>query len=352
MKRGLHIILAALVLLGGSCSGRAGSGSTRQGGLEPGTVIPDVKCASDPSCSYSVYLPASYAGDQKLPVYIAFDPMGRGTFPVTRYKELAEKYQFILIGSNDSRNGQSMNDIGRIAEALMNEAKGRFRADSTRIFLTGFSGGARVASIIGMFGDKVQGVVGCGAGFPETDQEHLHSFDYFAIAGEADPNLSEVITQDQALTRAGWKHLLLVIPGGHTWPPAPEMDKAVRWMRGELPPLPIPAVPLATYYKIDQETSIQVELINHFILGDTLWMKKQVRKLRSQAEQPKDVTDSLMARRLIAFLGMVSWSKSTGQLNQKLLDQAYRSLVIYRMVEPDNPAVDSLFRIYYQARNR
>ena len=47
----------------------------------------------------------------------------------------------------------------------------------------------------------------------------------------------------------------------------------------------------------------------------------------------------------------MSWSKSTAQLSQGLLDQAYRSLTIYRLVEPENPAVDSLFNIYYRKRN-
>jgi len=154
------------------------------------------------------------------------------------------------------------------------------------------------------------------------------------------------------LTKSGWKHQLLVIPGGHEWPPAPEMEKAVRWMRGELPPVPAPAVPLETYYKTDQETVLQKEIMNHFMQGDTVWMEKQVRTLRNQSEHAKNITDSLMARRLIAFLGIMAWSTSTRQLNGRQLDQAYRSLVMYRMVEPGNPAVYSLFSIYYQARNR
>jgi predicted esterase len=350
MKQVLHILLAFLVLLTGSCSGRAGSGNPRPGGLETGKVIPNIKCSANPSYSYALYLPTGYTVGKIMPVYLAFDPSGRGTFPVTRYKELAEKYQFILAGSNDSRNGLPMQQIGQIAEALFAEIRTRFHADSTRIFLTGFSGGARVACIIGMFGNKVKGVIGCGAGIPETEQQQLNTFDYFVITGEADPNLSEMIVQDQALTQAGWKHQILVIPGGHEWPPITEMDKAVCWMRGELPPLPLPSVPLADYYEIDKETGIQTEIMSRFILGDTLWMKKEVKKLKSQCNQSKTRNDSLIAKRLIAFLGMMSWAKSTSQLNQGLLDQAYRSLTIYRLVEPENPAVDSLFRIYYQKR--
>jgi predicted esterase len=350
MKHGLHILVAAQLLLSAACSGHAGSGNPRQGGLEAGKVIPDIKCKTDPSVSYSLYLPSTYTEGKTVPVFLAFDPMARGTYPVNRYKELAEKYGFILMGSNDSRNGMPMQQLGQISEALFAEMRTRFDADSTRIYLTGFSGGARVACIIGMFGNKVQGVIGCGAGLPETDRQHLKTFRYFVIAGEADPNLSEVIMQDQALTQAGWNHQLMVIPGGHEWPPVAGMDQAVRWMRGELPPLPQPSVPLAKYYEIDKEAGYQTEIINHFILGDTLWMKKEIKKLQGQTEHPAARNDSLIAKRLIAFLGLMSWSRSTDQLNRNLLDQAFRSLTMYRMVEPENPAVDSLFRIYYQKR--
>jgi predicted esterase len=352
MSRGLHILLAGSILLTSSCSGQSGPESRRQGGLETGKVIPEVKCASDPSCTYALYLPAGYREGDSSMVVIAFDPSARGILPVTRYQSLAGKYGFVLMGSNDSRNGQQMDAVGRIGEALVSEAKSRFRATPDKIILTGFSGGARVASIIGLFGEPVKGVIGCGAGFPETEQQPQFIFDYFVIAGESDPNLSEVIFQDKALTEAGWKHQLMVIPGGHQWPPAAEMEKAVLWMRGELPPLPRPVIPLEEYYEIGKEAEQQSLLMTKFLLGDTLWMKKEVQKLRARAAHPKTRNDSLIAERLIAFLGIMSWSKSTGQLNQGLLDQAYRSLVIYRIVEPENPAVDSLFNVYYQQRKR
>lgn len=350
MRRELNLLTAILLLFSVACSGRSVSDNTRQGGLETGMVIPDVRCTSYPSYSYAVYLPKGYKEGSKATVFLAFDPGGHGTFPVNRYKDLAEKYGFILMGSNDSRNGLPIEQVGRIADALFSEMTTRFHADSTRIYLTGFSGGARVSCFTGMFSHKVRGVIGCGAGLPESTRQHQWTFDYFVLTGEADPNLSEVILQDQELTQAGWKHQLMVIPGGHAWPPVAMMEKAVLWMRGELPSIPQPTVSLSTYYEIDKEAGIQAEIISRFLTGDTLWMKKEIRRLQSQTERPKTRNDSLMAKRVIAFLGLMSWSNATAQLNRDLLDQAYRSLTIYRMVEQENPAVDSLFKVYYQKR--
>jgi hypothetical protein len=344
----LSVLLLIFLL---ACTGRAGSGNNRQGGLATGQVIPDIKCRDYPSYSYSLYLPKGYTETERLPVYVAFDPGSKGILPVTRYSELAEKYRFILVGSNDSRNGLPPEQTIRIAKALISEVQSRFGADPTRIFLTGFSGGARVSCFVGMSVSKVQGVIGCGAGLQETDQQPVHSFRYFVIAGEADPNLAEVIIQDQLLSQAGWDHRLMIIPGGHAWPPPAEMEKAILWMRGELPPLPVEDRRLADFYEIDRETALRNTLLTHFISGDTTWMKREIRKLKEQSHNAKSTNDSLIAKRLLGFLGLMSWSNSTAQLNNGLLDRAYLSLTIYRMTEPENPAVDSLFNVYYQKRN-
>lgn len=346
-----HSFLLFCMLSVASCSGQTAKESASAGGLKTGMVIPSVPCASDPSCTFALYLPTGYEETQSLPVWILFDPMANGALPVGRYRELGERYGVILMGSNDSRNGQSLEQLERIAAALETEARTRFRADSTRLYLIGFSGGARVSCILAGFGFPVKGVIGCGAGFPETAEPPLRRFDYAVIAGEADPNLSEVILQDQAFSQAGWRHQLMVVPGGHAWPLAENVGKAWLWLQGKYT-VPPPPQPLAKYYQIEKEATIQNEIMSRFILGDTLWMKHEIKKLKLQSERSGSRMDSLMALRMKGFLGLLAWSKSTSQLKSGLLDQAFRSLTIYRMADPDNPAVDSLFNIYYEKRTR
>ena len=350
MNNILNCCILSLLFLCGSCSGRSHPDGEAQD-LPAGKVITAVKCLADPGLSYALFLPQGYQGEEKLPVYLFFDSDGKGSYPLSMYSSLAGKYRFILMGSNDSRNGRSMDELNRIAAGMVQEAKTRFGADSSRLYLAGFSGGARVACLIGMYMQRVAGIIGCGAGFPSAGQPPVYYFPYVAMAGEADPNLAELILQDEALTQAGWNHTLMVISGGHQWPPVTEMEKAILRLRGELPPLPAPPVPLKTYYEIDKETSLQQEITRRFDNGDTTWMKKEIASLRYQEQHGARKTDSLMAKRLTAFLGLVSWSKSTNQLNQGRLDEAFLSLTIYRMIEPENPAVDSLFKVYQQKRN-
>ncbi|HSN50405.1 MAG TPA: hypothetical protein VLR52_04170, partial [Bacteroidales bacterium] len=117
---------------------------------EKGKVVDRVECVSDSGFTYSVYLPTSYSGKIRFPVILSFDPHGSGNLPVTLYKDLAEKYGYILTGSDNSRNGQDGNLTMSAIRSLINEVKTRFSVDTNRIYTLGFSGGARVA-VMGAF---------------------------------------------------------------------------------------------------------------------------------------------------------------------------------------------------------
>jgi len=68
--------------------------------LEIGKVISPVYCKEDASQSYALYIPMR-GKNESLPVIYFFDPHGNGSFPLNKYKSLAERYGFIFIGSKN-----------------------------------------------------------------------------------------------------------------------------------------------------------------------------------------------------------------------------------------------------------
>jgi len=58
-------------------------------------------------------LRSSYTPQRNWPILYGFDPGGRGKQPVELFKDAAEKYGWIVVGSYNSRNGPSvpLNDI-------------------------------------------------------------------------------------------------------------------------------------------------------------------------------------------------------------------------------------------------
>jgi dienelactone hydrolase len=196
-----------------------------------GKVIERIPCLKDDKQSYALYLPANYTPTKPFPVIYAFDPGARGSLPVERFKEAAEKYGYIVVGSNNSRNGPGV-PLSEIIKTLFKDTQERLAIDERRIYTTGFSGGARVAAMVA-FASKGQiaGVIACGAGFPSDAKPAKNlPFAFYGIAGSDDFNLTEVRQLARTLDGLGATAHLAVFEGEHAWPPAAFCTEAVEWM--------------------------------------------------------------------------------------------------------------------------
>ena len=130
----------------------------------PGTVHGSVAVAADPTNSYALYLPSAYSPSKRWPLLLVFDPFARGEVSVKLFHEAAEKYGFIVVGSNNSRNFQ---DPSAAIRALWADVKERYAIDPRRIYTAGLSGGARVASSVALACKGcIAGVIANGAGLP------------------------------------------------------------------------------------------------------------------------------------------------------------------------------------------
>jgi len=193
--------------------------------LPVGQVIPDVKCAKDPSQSYTLYLPSNYASDRAWPVILGFDPGSRGRNAVDRYQAAAEKYGYIVAGSNNSRNGST--ETGHAAAAMGNDVFSRFNVDPKRIYTAGMSGGARVAFSVAFSSMKIAGVFASSAGYPDAKSRTTVPFPVFATAGTEDFNHLEMRQLDRDLTSP---HYLAIFQGPHVWLSSELALTGVEWM--------------------------------------------------------------------------------------------------------------------------
>jgi hypothetical protein len=198
--------------------------------IATGTVIDKVVSANDPTKSYAVYLPSSYTASKKYPVLYCFDPSARGSVPVTRFKDAAEKYNYIVIGSNNSRNGPNQ-PIDQIVINMWDDSHTRFSIDDRRAYVAGFSGGARVAiSVAFWLNGRVVGAIACGAGFPvKIPYTQSRPFVLFATAGTEDFNNPEVQSMAKALDNSDPLTQLAIFEGGHQWLPTNLAQEAIEW---------------------------------------------------------------------------------------------------------------------------
>jgi predicted esterase len=194
--------------------------------LPVGRLIENVQCAGDPSNSYALYLPSHYTPQRSWPVIFGFDPRARGRLPVERYQAAAEKYGYIVAGSNNSQNGSWAMSMAA-AKAMTVDVSSRFPIDNKRVYAAGMSGGARVALGIALGSDLFAGVIASSAGYPDSKPRKSLRFALFGTAGIEDFNYLEMRLLDRELTSA---HRLAIFEGGHAWLSSDLAMEAVEWM--------------------------------------------------------------------------------------------------------------------------
>jgi predicted esterase len=199
--------------------------------LQTGVLLPTVSSATQPEQNYALYLPSQYSREKKWPIVYAFDPAARGSIPVELMKDAAERYGYVVAGSNNSHNGARKPEADA-AQAMFQDTHARLSIDNNRVYFAGFSGGARLASTLAQRCNCAAGVLLNGAGFsPSSPPAAGATFSVFATVGTFDFNYGEVLDLDTKLGSLRYSHSLRRFDGPHQWAPASVMDEALAWFR-------------------------------------------------------------------------------------------------------------------------
>src|SRR5262249_28779099 len=235
--RSAAVHFGSLCIFGALTVGIAGPANRRAqqvtGEATPtGALVQKLTCSQDPTQSYAAYVPSGYNDGTAWPILYCFDPGAQGAMPVEAFRDGAEKYGYIVVGSNNSRNGP-MAIASAAINAVWKDTHARFNIDDTRIYAAGFSGGARVACQFGYaLAGKVAGVVACGAGFPTNIfPSRSTPFVLFSTVGNADFNYPEVVRLARTVDSVGVANKLRVFDGPHQWAPKDLCSESIEWMQ-------------------------------------------------------------------------------------------------------------------------
>lgn len=193
-----------------------------------GSIIEKVNCFSDTNMFFSLYLPSGFDSTLKYPVIIAFDAEARAMYSIKRLYKVAEKYNYIVVSSYNFRNNLPQESNDNISKILLNDIPLMLPIDRKRIYLSGFSGGARFSSEVAVKHSEIAGVIGCSAGFSQLPSQS--SFVYIGIAGKKDFNYSEMKEIEMQLESNTNPHLFIYHNGDHEWADVETLDKALLFL--------------------------------------------------------------------------------------------------------------------------
>src|SRR5438552_1006639 len=86
-------------------------------------------CMGNPGFSYAYYIPSHHISGTKSPVIMWFDSHAAGGLPIEKYRKLADKHGFIMVGSNSSKNGLQGPEYEQISKSLYNDVISRLPVD-------------------------------------------------------------------------------------------------------------------------------------------------------------------------------------------------------------------------------
>ena len=178
--------------------------------------------------NYAYYLPEGYDSTRKYPVIFFFDSHAKGTLPIEKYKKISSEYNFITVGSNNSKNGLPQQEYSNIISSTFRDAISKLQIDTARIYTMGFSGGARIAILAAYETEKVKGVVACGASFPYQPSNKL-AFNFLGIVGNQDFNYLEFENMKPILDKIHANYQITNFNGVHEWPSDSLFEEAILW---------------------------------------------------------------------------------------------------------------------------
>jgi len=367
-------------------------------------------CMSDAKSTYEVYIPARKNAVDKLPLLVILDAHGSGKFALAKFKSGANQYPVVLIASNVIKNG--FNGYEGVIQTLINDVRQKYPVNET-VFMTGFSGGARMALFYGL-AHPLNGLIMCGA-LANPDQLNALRCPVISISGMDDFNFMETaqyLFQEKS-TPVNLK--IELTHTSHSWPDSILLANSLGFLTftGEAGNTDIRNEARFKNYCLTQQARInslkqqgdylsatlvaknmagtqpfnngvftsayqvlknnpgylnQLNLlekcmnfeinarqtyIDAFRTKDTLWWKNEITTTDLKIKAEHDSFTKDMYRRIKGFWGIACYTFCKQAVMERNAETLNKILSIYRKVEPENPDMlyFSSFPSYWTGKN-
>ncbi len=194
--------------------------------LAPGRISDEIKCVGDNRWSYYVYAPRDYQPDRPWPVLFVISPIGGQPALLHRYVPGADFNGWLVVLPVQPRN--DFNDWTRAALASLNDALRRLPGDPRRIYASGFSGGARMATALALHirGIEFAGLLICGAA--QVKERYPKQLRVYGLSGTNCFNRWEMACLFEKPQHPDWR--LEFFFGEHDWADETELELGMVWL--------------------------------------------------------------------------------------------------------------------------
>ena len=191
--------------------------------------------------TYELFVPPKISPRNLAPLILFVPPSNRSNI-VRVWQDACTKHSVILAGVHEAGNGVDMPTRVRIVMDVLDDVRRRFNVDPDQTYISGFSGGGRVAcSIAFALPEYFGGVIPVCAGGslrqePWLRQRVVDRLSIAQLTGESDFNRGECERLHQTeMDEIGVRCKTWVTPGlGHGVPNSKVLDEALTWLEQDV----------------------------------------------------------------------------------------------------------------------
>lgn len=309
-------------------------------------ITGNVICDNNAKYSYKIYLPSSYTSSKKFALVMMFDAHKRSKLPLKLYNKLADKYQYILVCSDQAENGLNIEEYRSIGNAILTDVFSKFSVDTNEVYTCGFSGGARVAADFAIYNTHVKSVIMNSAGFDPL-MFNNKQINLVGLGGIDDFNLFEMYQSFQGIfyNKVHQPSLFLMFNGKHDWAPEISMDLAFDFIFSKTQKNNNTANEAdEEFARITQELkpTFQEENILRNVYIDKLmniidieWWTKEVNSINAKSNVCSG-DKKAMYNRVLGILSLYCYSNTQAAIKSEQIDKAVYFSKLYQLIDPLN----------------
>lgn len=404
-SRFLKLLVAVSILSGLT-------GACRPSARNAGSTVPGIEqtdsCRANHAHIYQVFIPAHRKSEKLLPLLVAIDPHGSGKTAIDHLKQAATTYPAVLVASNLIRNNDP--DFLKELDELIADVRSRFAVDN-HIYLTGFSGGARMVLAYAA-NHPVDGIIVSGA-FADAEQLSAIKCPIMGLIGLDDFNFLETVPYILNPDRLPANAHVELTQASHEWPSAERLADIMGWLRlGDETDKMFDEQQVALYAKAQQARidsllrsgdliqaacisrnmaaggrfakiasfgpeltrltqteayrqqlthlaeSLRLELEMREKYGPALlaqnaaWWEKELSALHEKMNSEPDMMTKMAYRRVSGFIGIFCYMYSKQFADKRDVANLEHILKIYRLAEPDNPDMKHYMGVLKQLKKQ
>jgi predicted esterase len=184
---------------------------------------------------FKIYIPTGIPRQTLAPLVVGFSPGGNADEVINTWKDVAEKYKWIILASKNFRNGVNPSAVFEKVKQEIDSGVSGLPIDKKKVIASGLSGGGMGSHMFSFhFPNLVSGIV-VNTGMIEEyyfSKKEVYPHEKLAVflASPTDFRYQEMKRDRLFLESLGWKTKWIEFEGGHRMAPASSYVQAARWL--------------------------------------------------------------------------------------------------------------------------